>query len=84
MRPLTSLRGSPEDAIELPLSASHVMSGTGSQELAERLAAPTCTPLERFAALAEFFLPPGGRRLAGTCPGPSPPGPLRIEPLQLR
>ncbi|EFJ53255.1 hypothetical protein VOLCADRAFT_115828 [Volvox carteri f. nagariensis] len=50
------------EAAVLPLSSpttAILMSGSGSLELSERLAAPSCSPLEQFAAVTEFFMPPG-------------------------
>ncbi|GLI61761.1 hypothetical protein VaNZ11_004229 [Volvox africanus] len=58
VRSISSLRAMGEEAAALPLSAAPIMSGQGSLELADRLGAVSCTPLERFAAISEFFLPP--------------------------
>ncbi|KAG2445130.1 hypothetical protein HYH02_008598 [Chlamydomonas schloesseri] len=56
--PLAKLRCSAEEAVKAPESAPAQLSGTVSRELAERLAGAAMGPLERFAALADFFMPP--------------------------
>ncbi|GFR43266.1 hypothetical protein Agub_g4328, partial [Astrephomene gubernaculifera] len=72
VRPLSELRAAPQEALQRPPAAPALLSGAGSRELAERLGAAAagggggarggggggCSPLERLAALCEFFLPP--------------------------
>lgn len=58
--PLPKLRCTAEEAVKAPESAPALLSGAASRELAERLAGSAVGPLERFAALADFFMPPGG------------------------
>eukprot|EP00198_Chlamydomonas_reinhardtii_P008750 XP_001698087.1 predicted protein [Chlamydomonas reinhardtii] len=56
--PLPKLRCTAEEAVKAPESAPALLSGAASRELAERLAGSAVGPLERFAALADFFMPP--------------------------
>ncbi|KAG2502174.1 hypothetical protein HYH03_000661 [Edaphochlamys debaryana] len=58
VRPLGQLRASPEEAARLPEAAPAVMAGSGSRELELRLGNAQLGPLERYAAITEFFMPP--------------------------